>query len=165
MILDVPMIHRVVRGVVGSHPLAEDAVQEALIGVWEATTADPGLSDTYARVIARSKAHNVLRGRQHFGAPRRTPGSGHQATETGLDALVALELEPTWEPIDEAQDARLVDELLAVLEPEEERIARLMMDGYRHAEIGALMGRSVGWVRDRTPRIRSKLTPHLRSAS
>lgn len=161
--IDIPAIERATRSVTIGSPLREDAVQEAVIAVWRALEADPELPENFARVIARNRARDVLRGRSHFGAPERTPGSGHQAEWVDMAALTALDAHPIWEPIRQAEERRLLESTLDVLDPDERGIVLLMLEGYQHAEIAERFERSVGWVRARMPRIRQKLLPHYES--
>lgn len=156
-------IERSVRGSLWSHPLIEDAIQEAHIDAWRRREANPDIPLGHLLVSARRKALDVAVGKPQTGSLERSPGSGSRKPNfTAVEELANINREPSVCSHDKTVIGEtLVDQLLRDLEPDERTIARLMMDGLNHAEIGERLDRSVGWVRKRMPTMRAKLTPYL----
>lgn len=144
-----------------SHPLYEDALQEAHIEAWR-KIKDEGADLGLALHSAIFRAQNIVNGRQTFGAPERSPGSGsrkpllqsYEAHTASNDSEVpVIEFAP--------ESGVFVAEVLDLLSPVERFIVEAMMSGYTHAQIAEELDRSVAAVRKRMPRIRAKLEPVL----
>jgi DNA-directed RNA polymerase specialized sigma24 family protein len=158
-------INRSVRSTLRGHPLVEDAVQEAQIAAWERREADPETPLGHLLVSARRKAQDVAVGKQQYGAPHRTPGSGSRKPVFGpIDVGAYGEFAETWaiEQFPEIEGRIAIEQILeAALTYEERVVVEMMIDGYRHAEIAHHLSRTVSWVRDHMPQIRAKLMPYL----
>ena len=142
------------------HPTIEDAIQEGHIEAWRRLEAGEDFGRALHGAIWRGQ--DVARGKQAFGSPERSPGSGSRkpsltSYEARTEALGDWAAAPEIAP----ERAVFVDEVLDLLEPVERFIVESMVDGYTHAEIADALDRSVAAVRKRMPTIRGKLAPAL----
>jgi len=124
---------------------AEDAVQEIFIDVWRsADRFDPRVSEeiTFVAMIARRRVIDRLRRRT--GLPETTSidaaGAG-DLPDPASDGSVGRRLEL-------GEEARLADEHLGQLKPEERQVLRLAIyDSLSHAAIAAHTGLPLGTVK------------------
>ncbi|WP_062432979.1 RNA polymerase sigma factor [Herbidospora daliensis] len=142
-------------GMLGDAELAADAVQEALVKIWQkAATYDPGRDlAPWLFTITRRAAVDVHR------RTRRDAGA------TDLDAVAArLAVPPP--SLDHQWTSLQVARALARLTPQEAQVLRMAyFEDMTQSEIGAALGLPVGTVKSRTFRAQKRLAEllaHLR---
>ncbi|NAS20874.1 sigma-70 family RNA polymerase sigma factor [Herbidospora sp. NEAU-GS84] len=142
-------------GMLGDAELAADAVQEALVKIWQkAATYDPDRElEPWLFTITRRAAVDVHR------RARRNAGA------TDLDA-VAGRLSVPPPSLDHQWTSVQVSRALARLTPQEAQVLRMAyFEDMTQAEIGAALGVPVGTVKSRTFRAQRRLAgllAHLR---
>lgn len=143
---------------------AEDVVQEVFVDLWRsAARFDPLVAEeiTFVAMIARRRIIDRLRRRA--GLPETTSideVGARVVTDSASDGPVGRRLEL-------GEEARLADEHLAQLKPEEQRVLRLSIyDSLSHAAIAEYTGLPLGTVKSHLRRgldsLRQKLVGRTR---
>lgn len=126
----------------GDVPRCEDMVQEVWIMLWLKFDTMTGRSEWQQRVWVRKVARSVL-----VDLYRRETPPPDPITYEIEDSLAA-----------ESSDvAERIDELFAILTPDEQRLMRMRLDGYNAEEIAAGFGIAPNAVYQRVNRIMNKL--------
>lgn len=141
----------------GERGLAEDAVQEAFLAIWQhGSVCDPerGLPRTWFLTIVHHRAVDLLR-------RRRAKSGGDTAIDAALPVAAA---EDTWGAVAETLERERVRRAIATLPPEQREAVHLAyFGGLTHAEIAARVGVPLGTVKGRlrlaTEKLRHALAP------
>lgn len=139
-----PRLYAMLLRILGARSLAEDALQECYVRIWqnaERYTPERGSAMAWLATIARYRALDMLRGRRH------------DAAASAFDQLDdAIELRDQAQgPEDAALQAEGIDRLddcMQRLESEHRNIVLLAYyHGYTHSEISARTGTAMGTVK------------------
>ena len=139
--------------VLGSHDLAEDAVQQTFVRAWQAADRLDAARDPAAWLATISKrvAIDIYRS----GARRSATSLSELASDDG--AVVSIS--PDLDALDDAWNVRRA---IDALTPEEATIVRLQhLDGMTHTQIARALGISLGTVKSRSHRAHQKLAVSL----
>jgi RNA polymerase sigma-70 factor (ECF subfamily) len=157
------MVYNLAYRIMGEPGAAADAAQEAFISAYKSLKRFRGGSfKSWLLRIVTNACYDELRYRK-----RRPQSSLDEITEDN-ESSALLESQKAVGPEEHSQQTELVQAIENCLDdlPEEQRMATVLCDveGYDYSEIAEIMSTSLGTVKSRISRARSKLRDCLQTA-
>ena len=145
-------LHVIARGIVASHDLACDAVQETLLALWLQDDEPVDLRGWLVRTTVHKSLH-VL---------RRESRRGRHEERAGLERTEDCPLCDPAEPVEESEARTRLDAAIAALSDELRTTLLLRSEhGLEYRQIADALAIPIGTVRSRLKRARDSLAAHV----
>jgi RNA polymerase sigma-70 factor (ECF subfamily) len=143
----VPSVRATARRILGDDDAAADAVQEALISLWQAGP----LPDHLRRWLLRTVVHRSLHA-------RRSNVRRAQWEDRGGEAVAPCAMCDPLRQVEVHELLEVLDRALEMLSPDQREVIELRdIDGLEYREIASRLGVPVGTVRSRLNRARARV--------
>lgn len=154
-----PLMQKIAFSILQNRSLADEAVQEALIKIWQRSSqfdAARGNARTWIAVITRNQALDIARYKKH---PEISIDEDPSACCGPIDVTV----EP-MDIVDMHNSLVLIQDAIAIMpKPMRQSVLMSCYQGYTHTEIAEHMQAPVGtvkaWIRRGTQRLRTSIAP------